>query len=68
MLNRTLFYPTGGGQPHDIGSLGGAKVLSVEQINGGIRHVVDALPAHSEISAEIDWRRRWRHMHLTKTY
>ena len=29
VLDRTLFYPTSGGQPHDLGLLGAAKVLDV---------------------------------------
>ena len=29
LLDRTVFYPTGGGQPYDTGDLGGAKILDV---------------------------------------
>ena len=62
-LNRTLFYPTGGGQPHDTGRLGGVRVLAVEQQNGRIQHYVDSLPpVKPEITGEIDWPRRWDHM------
>jgi len=62
-LNRTLFYPTGGGQPHDTGRLAGARVLAVEQKNGRVQHFVDRLPPETpEISGEIDWPRRWDHM------
>ncbi|MBP3926062.1 MAG: alanyl-tRNA editing protein, partial [Clostridium sp.] len=31
MLNRTAFYPEGGGQPSDCGSLGGVRVLEVKE-------------------------------------
>ncbi len=63
VLNRTLFYPTGGGQPHDSGRLGDARVLAVEQQNGRIQHFVDSLPpAAEEITGEIDWPQRWDHM------
>lgn len=63
LLNRTLFYPTGGGQPCDEGKLGGARVVAVEQEDGLIRHFVDHLPEPAdEITGEIDWPRRWDHM------
>jgi len=63
VLNRTLFYPTGGGQPHDSGRLGDARVLDVEQEDGRIQHFVDRMPLdNEEISGEIDWPRRLDHM------
>ncbi|MBX7236042.1 MAG: alanyl-tRNA editing protein [Caldilineales bacterium] len=63
VLNRTLFYPTGGGQPCDEGRLGEARVVGVEQEDGLIHHFVDHLPHPAdEISGEIDWPRRWDHM------
>lgn len=63
ILNRTLFYPTGGGQPCDEGRLGGATVVGVEQEDGLIHHFVDHLPDPAdEIAGEIDWPRRWDHM------
>jgi alanyl-tRNA synthetase len=62
ILNRTLFYPTGGGQPHDTGRLGGATVLRVEEEDGVIVHYLDHLPAGEELEGEIDWARRWDHM------
>jgi len=62
-LNRTLFYPTGGGQPHDTGRLGEARVLDVVEENGVIYHILDADPGHAdELAGEIDWPRRWDHM------
>ncbi|NOZ73202.1 MAG: alanyl-tRNA editing protein [Chloroflexi bacterium] len=63
VLNRTLFYPTGGGQPHDTGLLGGAQVLDVVAEQGAIVHVLDAPPSSlHEVRGEIDWPRRWDHM------
>ncbi|MCS7038863.1 MAG: alanyl-tRNA editing protein [Anaerolineae bacterium] len=62
VLNRTLFYPTGGGQPHDTGRLGGANVLGVEETDGVIVHYLDRLPAGDEVDGELDWPRRWDHM------
>ena len=34
-LERTAFYPTGGGQPHDTGSLAGSPVVEVEELGHG---------------------------------
>lgn len=69
VLDRTLFYPTGGGQPADTGTLradDGAQrwaVTDVEQ-RETIRHVVDGPPppAGTRIEGEIDWDRRYAHM------
>ena len=65
ILNRTIFYPTGGGQPHDTGLLGGIPVLDVtSDENGDIIHWLEApLPGDAdEVSGEIDWGRRYDHM------
>ena len=63
-LDRTAFYPTSGGQPHDTGRLGGADVGDVfERENGEIVHVVDApLTVGAVVHGEIDWTRRADHM------
>src|SRR6476619_1768597 len=63
-LDRTAFYPTGGGQPSDTGTLSGSRV--VECIDGGetVLHVVQGLtPAiGSEVKGRIDWPRRLDHI------
>lgn len=64
-LDRTAFYPTGGGQPSDTGTLGAARV--VECINdeaSGVLHVVegDALRVGEEVAGSIDWPRRLDHI------
>ncbi|MEG2204803.1 MAG: alanine--tRNA ligase-related protein, partial [Oscillospiraceae bacterium] len=41
VLDRTAFYPEGGGQPADRGTLGGASVLDVHEKNGCIEHTLD---------------------------
>src|SRR5206468_8107932 len=63
ILDRTLFYPSSGGQPHDTGMLGSAHVLNVEEgADGSILHVLNsALPAGA-VSGTIDWDRRFDHM------
>jgi len=65
ILNRTIFYPTGGGQPHDIGTLAGISVLDVTSDDAGniIHWLESPLPADAdEVSGEIDWARRYDHM------
>ncbi len=64
-LDRTAFYPTGGGQPSDTGTLGAARV--VECINdeaAGVLHVVegDAPGVGEEVAGSIDWPRRLDHI------
>jgi misacylated tRNA(Ala) deacylase len=59
-LDRTAFYPTGGGQPHDTGTLGGARVTEVRKDGDDVWHRVDgALPAvGSTVRGAVDWNRR----------
>ena len=65
-LDQTLFYPTSGGQPHDTGRLGEARVLDVyenEKHGSEILHLTDRpLEVGSVVEGEIDWPRRYRHM------
>ena len=65
VLNRTCFYPTGGGQPHDTGVLAGIPVVDVTSDEAGrIIHWLQApLPAEmDEAHGEIDWARRFDFM------
>ncbi|MGM0873233.1 MAG: alanyl-tRNA editing protein [Bacillota bacterium] len=63
VLEETAFYPTGGGQPNDRGTLNGIKVNDVEEVEGEIRHYVEHLPSeHQVIDGEINWDRRFDHM------
>ena len=60
ILDRTVFYPTGGGQPFDTGILGGAKVLDVEDRNDEVIHTCDRpLEVGSAVHGKIDWDRRF---------
>jgi len=67
-LDRTSFYPGGGGQPGDIGSLssGGSTfaVSKVKRIQGDIGHFIDGEPPVSGtiVSGELDWDRRFQLM------
>ncbi len=63
ILDRTAFYPTSGGQPHDTGTLGSARVVEVEaDDSGGILHVVDTPVPPGPVQGRIDWARRFDHM------
>lgn len=64
VLSDTAFYPTGGGQPHDHGTIDGVAVTNVELIDGEIRHfLLNPISNHSEnIEGIIDWKRRFDHM------
>ncbi|MBA2302610.1 MAG: hypothetical protein H0W08_08245 [Acidobacteria bacterium] len=63
-LDQTAFYPTSGGQPFDVGTLGEARVLDViDAEDGGIQHVVDgSLTEGARVTGRIDWSRRFDHM------
>ena len=59
-LDRTAFYPEGGGQPTDKGILGTANVLDVHEKNGEIIHYTDApLSVGAMVEGTIDWQRRF---------
>ncbi len=63
-LDATAFYPTSGGQPHDVGTLGGRTVVDVvDDDDGRLVHVVDgALEVGQRVRGVIDWTRRFDHM------
>ena len=62
-LDRTAFYPEGGGQPADHGTLDDAAVTDVHEKNGVIFHNVDrAVEIGKAVSGFIDWARRFDHM------
>lgn len=60
VLDRTVFYPTGGGQPYDTGDLGGARILDVSDVEGEVVHLCDRpLEVGSTVHGVIDWDRRF---------
>jgi len=61
-LNRTAFYPSSGGQPFDIGQLGGVDVIDVIDEDDSIAHVLKHPLDESEVDGVIDWQRRFDHM------
>lgn len=63
VLNQTAFYPTGGGQPFDTGTLNGIEVTAVEEADGEIRHYISAsIGEQEQVSGAVDWERRFDHM------
>ncbi|MCD6189498.1 MAG: alanyl-tRNA editing protein [Thermococcus sp.] len=68
LLDQTIFYPTGGGQPHDTGTINGVSVLDVYKDEGGdIWHVVEDVSHFSigdEVELKLDWERRHRLMRI----
>lgn len=63
VLDETAFYPEGGGQPADTGTLGGVRVVDVHERNGEIIHYTDGpLAVGESVSGAIDWDRRFLHM------
>jgi len=75
LLDRSIFYPEGGGQPSDRGVLrvvdpetGGSRELTVTKIEKkhGVRHLVagdlSGVAQGAEVVEEIDWARRYDHM------
>jgi misacylated tRNA(Ala) deacylase len=67
-LERTVFYPTGGGQPHDTGMVrwggGSARVTDVHKQGDEVWHTLDGdfPPVGAPVHAEIDWDRRYQLM------
>jgi len=62
-LDRTAFYPEGGGQPADHGLLGGVNVVDVHEKGGVVFHTCDApLTVGECVEGEVDWSRRFDHM------
>lgn len=67
VLDRSYFYPTSGGQPHDTGLLNQVPVVGVEvrEADGAVLHLLDS-PLSSQagdvVRGQIDWARRFDHM------
>lgn len=66
-LDRTAFYPEGGGQPSDTGwiewAMGRVRVKSVTK-KGGVRHFVEGLVPEGKVHCLLDWDRRFGHMRM----
>ena len=62
VLDRTAFYPEGGGQPWDTGLLAGAPVTSVLERDGEVVHLVQGSVPSGEVTGLVEWERRFNHM------
>jgi alanyl-tRNA synthetase len=64
-LDQTAFYPTGGGQPSDTGTLNETRVVEcIDDEDGGVLHVIQgrAPELGSTVKGRVDWPRRLDHM------
>jgi alanyl-tRNA synthetase len=61
VLDRTAFYPTGGGQPHDVGLLNSVPVVDVveREADGAVIHLLERQLDVGEVQGQVDWERRF---------
>lgn len=64
VLDRTAFYPTGGGQPGDRGTLNGAGVTAVIKDKGKVKHYTKSQVKGDEVKGKIEWERRHEFMRM----
>lgn len=64
ILNRTFFYPTGGGQPHDTGTINGIPVIDVftRDEDHAVVHVLENEAGPDAATCSVNWTRRFQHM------
>jgi alanyl-tRNA synthetase len=62
VLDRTAFYPEGGGQPADRGTLGGVAVVDVQEQGGEVLHALEGPLPSGRVEGVVHWARRFDHM------
>ncbi|MBW4838736.1 MAG: alanyl-tRNA editing protein, partial [Paenibacillaceae bacterium] len=62
ILDKSAFYPHGGGQPNDTGRINGIPVLDVISEGEEVLHKVERFPEANKVACELDWNRRFDHM------
>lgn len=61
-LDKTAFFPEGGGQAADSGYIGNVRVFDVQEKAGKIHHYTESEIVEGEYSCSIDWEQRFRRM------
>lgn len=62
VLDKTAFYPEGGGQPWDLGTIDGCNVTKVLEEEGQIYHYLERAIDAITVEGSVDWNRRFDHM------
>jgi len=63
VLEDTVLFPEGGGQPSDVGTVGGVACVGVENRDGVAVHVLEAAVAPGQkVAVEVAWGKRWHNM------
>ena len=61
-LGRSAFYPASGGQPHDLGTIGGIQIAEVIDEDDVVHVLTHPLAQAGAVQCTVDWRRRFDHM------
>jgi misacylated tRNA(Ala) deacylase len=64
VLDKTAFYPLGGGQPSDKGTLNGVPVIIVQKDAGVVKHFTEKPIETAHVKGEIDWTHRYAYMRM----
>lgn len=62
VLDKTLFFPEGGGQPCDLGMIDDIDVIDVKERGNLVYHEVKAFPQSDKVKCVLNWERRLDHM------
>eukprot|EP00842_Homolaphlyctis_polyrhiza_P005551 jgi/Hompol1/5998/HPOL_000163-RA len=63
LLSDTVIFPTGGGQPSDVGTINGKQVLEAKRVGLQCVHILsEPLNVGEQVTVQVDWPRRFDHM------